>query len=74
MLTPAQLRAALDERGLDTLVTAAGALQVSHATVSRWLNGLAPIPGIAEVALRAIPRKGTSRAQSRVARARKSNT
>jgi hypothetical protein len=72
MLTPEQLRSALDARGLDTLVIAAGALRVSHATVSRWLNGLAPIPGLVEVALQAIPRKGTKRAHARSSRARKS--
>lgn len=60
MLTPEQFRAALNERGISRQIDAAAALHVSQETISRYLSGKYRVPGVVEVALRAVPKKKRS--------------
>jgi DNA-binding transcriptional regulator YiaG len=54
-MTGGELKAAIRDRGLNQK-EASRALGVSTACISLWVNGLRPIPAIAEIALRTVPR------------------
>lgn len=72
-MTPVQLREELAARGFARQADAARALRVDQATISRWLNGKAPIDPMVEVALRGIPSaQDTSKTPS--GRRRKANS
>ena len=43
-MTPSEFRAAIERMGMDQR-QAAGWLRVTEGAVSRWVNGLRPIPG-----------------------------
>lgn len=54
-MTPDEFRRAVRARGLDTQQKIADRLNVTTATVSRWLSGQRTIRGMVRLALQSIP-------------------
>ncbi len=65
-MTREEFREALNDRGIYRQVDAAAALGLKQQTVSNYLRGRNRVPGVVEVALRAIPKQnGKASAKSR---------